>query len=109
MKEFKKSMFRKGGFIVLQYADGREEKVYANPPERHYPRCYSFLAITPNTRDKKGCSDFGRYVWVNHIGCGSERPVKWRRMTPDEVKDFRKHLYQFDRPKDLTWSKAKRA
>lgn len=101
MKLFKDEIFIESGFYRLFHKDGTIEDVYVsekpNDHGYHDSRIRSFFAVTPNTRDKNTCHDFGLYVWVNHYRLYG--PIGWEPMTSTEVEEFKKQLYRFDRPK----------
>lgn len=89
------------GFYIFKDYKGKEEKVYAQQPEYQYGNVYSIFITYPNTRKKTGNCDFGIYRWINrYTGHTSETPTEWREMTEDEITEFKKELYRFDRKKD---------
>lgn len=107
---FSTKIFEDAGFYVIKFINPyydlpskqyiREQYMYCKKPEYHYGNVYSFLSITPNTRDLDNYCDIGNYLWVNSYG-SFVSPTYWRKMSNNETKRFKKKLYQFDRIKPL--------
>lgn len=102
MIKFKDQMFDKAGFYVLGFSHQEDIFCWCDEPENQYGNVYSFMCITPNTRDKDTCHDFGIYMWPNHYR--GYPPISWRKMNVYEILGFSSQLFQFGRP---SWAHKK--